>query len=162
MKIHSQLNSNRVLFSLSVLGSLSPFIFLIELLSHDEIEVFFYHLCNMYSEQKLNPWHGKNTPKRQSEWNVFFGSWATKCGEPPRSSHSRRVESPQLWRQVSYTKAVSKRCFKSIHSFLWSSECVCLDAGGGVLPKLPVRGGSARKGYLNFQASVYMKRKGFH
>ena len=26
--------------------------------------------------------------------------------------------------------------------------------GGGVLPKLPVRGGSARKGYLNFQASV--------
>ena len=41
MKIHSQLNSNRVLFSLPVLGSLSPFILLIELLSHDEIEVFF-------------------------------------------------------------------------------------------------------------------------
>ena len=28
------------------------------------------------------------------------------------------------------------------------------EGGGGVLPKLPVRG--------NFQASVYMKRKGFH
>ena len=117
--------------------------------------------------------HGKNTPKRQSEWNVFFGSWATKCGEPPRSSHSRHVESPQLWRQVSYTKALSKRCFKSIHSFLWSSECVCLDAGGGgggdppppppppPLPKVPVRGGSARKGYLNFQASVIWKGRGF-
>ena len=40
--------------------------------------------------------------------------------------------------------------------------CLFRRGGGGVLPKLPVRGGSARKGYLNFQASVYMKRKGFH
>ena len=74
--------------------------------------------------------------------------------EPPRSSHSRHVKYPQLCRQVSYTK--SKRCLKSIHSYIWSTECVYLDAGGGGgdSPKLPVRGDSARKGYLNFQASV--------
>ena len=32
--------------------------------------------------------------------------------------------------------------------------CLFRRGGGGDSPKLPVRGDSARKGYLNFQASV--------
>ena len=61
--------------------ALSPFILLIELLSHDEIEVFFFTISVTCIGNKSETTDTEKTLQNanQNQWNVFFGSLATKC-----------------------------------------------------------------------------------